>query len=403
MTGSGTKVSPPLPLLLLLLLLAAGVGLVHPADDASLGCRDENGNLVDWYVLYNLPSAQDIKTGNEFIDNGFGYMYYSAPPKGQEDWATGWTMSEIPIYHELSIPGRTLQPFYDQPMRNDLLYAFYSDSPPGRSPLTNNGHTKGVVAFDKNSGFWLVHSVPLFPPPPGGQYDYPATEYGKNIYGQSFLCMTLPSSEMDNVANQLIYNCAGVYADWTNGDLMKRYPQMAKVLNGEACSQDIRERKTTFTTLDRGHTFVSFAKTSEFQGHGDGDLYKTVSSDPQIKTGLLTETWSVPNIDMPTECTVDYKVYNVLGIQLFWPGYIFLRTKDHSKWAVSDNGRNPWVCIGDINRTKNKAPRGGGTVCHLNSKLWELFSDIVVYYEGCPTTTNLQLASTYNQTDHPED
>jgi deoxyribonuclease-2 len=58
-----------------------------------------------------------------------------------------------------------------------------------------------------DGGFWLVHSVPYFPPIPGNVtisdtdyhgegYSYPSTGL---TYGQSFLCISLNASQLDLV------------------------------------------------------------------------------------------------------------------------------------------------------------------------------------------------------------
>lgn len=48
----------------------------------------------------------------------------------------------------------------------------------------------GVVLFDKERGFWLVHSTPHFPPSKSaGEFSYPSTGV---INGQNFLCVTYP-------------------------------------------------------------------------------------------------------------------------------------------------------------------------------------------------------------------
>jgi len=58
----------------------------------------------------------------------------------------------------------------------------------------------GDVCFDKTSGFWLVHSVPHFPPPPSFGYSYP--ESG-TIFGQTFLCVTYQYSELNDIGTTL--------------------------------------------------------------------------------------------------------------------------------------------------------------------------------------------------------
>lgn len=51
------------------------------------------------------------------------------------------------------------------------------------------GHTKGVVMGDSESGLWLIHSVPHYPPEAKSNvYLYPKSGV---IYGQSFLCISV--------------------------------------------------------------------------------------------------------------------------------------------------------------------------------------------------------------------
>ena len=65
-----------------------------------------------------------------------------------------------------------------------------TDQPPGVSsdPSSSYAHSKGVAAWDSNQGFWLVHSIPKFPPPATSTYAMSDNAY---VYGQSFICLTL--------------------------------------------------------------------------------------------------------------------------------------------------------------------------------------------------------------------
>lgn len=55
------------------------------------------------------------------------------------------------------------------------------------------GHAKGVVAANKDGGFWLVHSVPHFPPVEN-EYSYPKTGLRN---GQSMLCISILKDQLD--------------------------------------------------------------------------------------------------------------------------------------------------------------------------------------------------------------
>uniref|UniRef100_A0A914RU99 Deoxyribonuclease II n=1 Tax=Parascaris equorum TaxID=6256 RepID=A0A914RU99_PAREQ len=56
---------------------------------------------------------------------------------------------------------------------------------------SHRGHAKGVAVFNRDSGFWLIHSVPNFPSI--RHYAYPPSGYRN---GQSFLCITLKSGSL---------------------------------------------------------------------------------------------------------------------------------------------------------------------------------------------------------------
>ncbi|CAJ0915910.1 unnamed protein product, partial [Mesorhabditis belari] len=63
------------------------------------------------------------------------------------------------------------------------------------------GHTKGTLFFDGQTGVWLVHSVPKFPPPDHYQYPDSGTDYG-----QTMLCMTFTYAQLKDIVllNQLL-------------------------------------------------------------------------------------------------------------------------------------------------------------------------------------------------------
>lgn len=76
----------------------------------------------------------------------------------------------------------------------------YNDEHPetGRTD-TYRGHAKGVTVFNRDSGFWLIHSVPNFPST--RQYTYPASGHRN---GQSFLCITLRSGSLSALGQLVI-------------------------------------------------------------------------------------------------------------------------------------------------------------------------------------------------------
>lgn len=84
-----------------------------------------------------------------------------------------WILSNQTVNQPDSIVGHTLsQAYFDATnLSEDRFLVAYNDEPPNHKPNGRKGHLKGVFVGDEKSGFWLIHSVPLYP----------------NITGESFL------------------------------------------------------------------------------------------------------------------------------------------------------------------------------------------------------------------------
>ena len=92
-----------------------------------------------------------------------------------------------------------------------------------------------------------------------------------------------------------------------------------------------------------GTKFVHFAKHKKY----DSDLYANLVA-PALNTAMQVETWLNGNGDLESKCDNKAQVNNLRSVK---PGGVaFSSAKDHSKYAVSDDAKSPWVCIGDINR-----------------------------------------------------
>lgn len=184
-------------LALLLLFCSLLSGVIAVAE--RLGCRDEAGNMVDWFYLYKLPNKLDEESSEEEnveqSNSGLNYLFITPS-------STQWALSSRLINATDSMPGRSLSPAYRNNVDNFVL--MYNDEPPNAKTDGTRGHTKGVVIANDISGLWLVHSVPKYPPPvEDGHYDYPHTG---TLYGQSFLCISFTAEQIEKVGKQLQFN-----------------------------------------------------------------------------------------------------------------------------------------------------------------------------------------------------
>ncbi|XP_047102269.1 deoxyribonuclease-2-alpha isoform X3 [Schistocerca piceifrons] len=321
----------------------------------SVRCVDEENNAVDWYVIYKLPKIK--ASDNVLIRNGLAYLYMTS------NASKGWVLSSKSVNSTDSLPGRTMSQLYEScsNQNSSLLWLIYNDEPVNGTSSLDLGHTKGVVVANMDGGFWLVHSVPKFPPVPctSQMYGYPATGLH---YGQSFFCISMAAKSLDIVAQ-------------------KKWIEAAPWFH-----------IATLTSM-KGDSFWSFAKSRHF---GE-DLYADLVA-PNLKSDLFVESWQNGEGKLPSECQSDFIVENIAAVTCNTGKsqvVEFHSSKDHSKWTVTSNNSNPWVCIGDINRMESQKKRGGGTVCISNKDLWIAYKSTVQSVDSCPVAQDFNNKASY--------
>ncbi|KAJ8680630.1 hypothetical protein QAD02_016417 [Eretmocerus hayati] len=362
---------------------------------SSLQCKGEQNQDVDWFVLYKIPKISNSK--HPLIKEGVAYMYMDS-----KSYPKGWTLSNKDISSDDSIPGYTLAPFYDDKNAQNLLWLLYNDQPPNEIAKLTNGHTKGALIVNEAQGFWLVHSVPNFPPEPKtgeepsksktnktedsmtlsnkdvprGRYAYPDT--GRHN-GQSFLCISTNEGNFNEIGQQLKYNQIIVYRRNLPSGLSDKFSNLAEAAKQVRIKKPPYNSQVSISSLN-GMEFTSFSKSSKW----GKDLYDDFVA-PQLKSDLYAETWLNGRGRLPSDCHQS-KVMNVKSISLSAADVDFNSSHDHSKWAVSTDGKKKgtWVCVGDINRASTQFERGGGTVCFNLPEVWKSYRDSVQDVEPCP-------------------
>jgi len=258
----------------------------------------------------------------------------------------------------------------------------YNDEGPDTKADGYRAHAKGVVHFDSNTGFWLVHSVPKFPP--AEAYDYPDTG---TKFAQSMLCTSHKISELPKIAEQLYYSQPSVYYYNLPAAMATAYPRLSDICADKTVSKAPYMISNDINTAG-GQLLKCFHKHRNY----GKDVYADYVS-PALNFDMFVETWlNGVSKDLPAKCGVpnEGSVYNLRGVN---PNNItFASSMDHSKCAFSVNPNKPYVCIGDINRQESQWSRGGGTCCLAHRNLHAVYRSAVNVVECCSgdqmTTTN---------------
>uniref|UniRef100_A0A0X3PWB9 Plancitoxin-1 n=2 Tax=Schistocephalus solidus TaxID=70667 RepID=A0A0X3PWB9_SCHSO len=341
------------------------LGFIASVGTITIGCRDENNELVDWFIAYKFP-------------HGFSYAYISPT-------SLSWSRSHYRINSEGAIRFSFDQVFNNS--KNSLVYGMYNDEKPSPQRLTGKesngpwwGHMKGIFAFPENkSGFWMIHSVPKLSEK-FDAFQFPPTA---RHYAQHFLCLSLSFDTLGDIANQLLIARPLIQSFNLPDSVASRFPALQLVLENKGAHNASTNKSVNLTTLGGELQLLHFSKSNKF----GQDLYKNWIA-LELNSSLIAECWRHDRNDLPSDCSGDFWVRNALHLK--WPSSAeasFNSTVDHSKWAVTDrqvDDRRQWICLGDINRAESQFHRGGGAMCINNSTLWKLFYDIIHVVENCP-------------------
>jgi len=338
-------------MLLLLLLLSKTAG--------AFNCLNDRGNPVDSWLAIKIPQ-------------GPSYFYYDSYNKNFD--ISSYSLNDT-LNGALAYTTKQLW----QPNAN---YVLYNDQPPkGNIDLNSSshadgtafGHTKGFFAFDnKLNGFWLTHSIPLFPLGPSKTNDYLGLGSNAFTYAQHLLCLSVNVETINNLASKFLLNKPNIYDARIE---TTKYNNINQLVEGRFSIAKLCESSLFMTQASM--EFTVYAKTAQW----NNELYSGCVT-PRQKDTLLVESWIRGSAEGPS-CsitdnydTLDIKYLNFISYQ--WP-----ETKDHSKWAITLN--KPTICMGDINRMTTQYSRGGGTACFSDELLHSILKKAIVKTDICQT------------------
>jgi len=302
------------------------------------------------------------KSGKSLEKEGLAFLYMDESTRGQ------WQQSGVSFQSEKHAVAYTLDQVYGK--QKDSFHLMYNDENPDGKTSTSKGHAKGVTMFDQTSGFWLLHSVPKFPP--AESYSFP--DCGRR-FGQMLFCVSFPYERLGAIGDQLSLYEPYIYSSSLPSEIADQHKILESVIKAKKPTGS--PKRETVLKSSGGVSFTSFAK----DGHWGEELYSDFVA-PSLKQSLYVETWQNGQGDLPSSCDGSYQVNNIKEVQVT-DECTFTNSKDHSKWAVSVEKSSDWVCVGGINRQHGQIKRGGGTMCMKNKDVWETFSATVKSTQTC--------------------
>ncbi|XP_064180427.1 plancitoxin-1-like [Anguilla rostrata] len=263
--------------------------------------------------------------------------------------------------------------------------------------------------MDKTTGVWLLHSTPKFPYDRKQGIFWP--ESGTRN-AQIFICVTFAYSQFDKIGEHLLNIRAFPFDHYIPNNFHR---ELRRVVNKEDINPNQRPFLAQVLTSSAGQTFRSFAKYSSSSCNGT-DIYPLIAKN--LKSNLAAQTWrgnaEDKESDFPEEgtggcsegtgncmeegrredsleegtvgcsegtgdCPDRWRVSTILKIEMLKMGQkvSWRNGRDHSKWCVTEDQKNPWTCIADLNRAQPQHKRPGGALCIYTRRLRRMFTGFI--------------------------
>ncbi|CAG7733893.1 unnamed protein product [Allacma fusca] len=349
-----------------------------PKNNDKIACKDEQGNFVDWFIVYKLPKIPD----SESLLKKEGSAHYFLLPGD-----SAWKQSSLAINDSRSSVGRTAEPLKTvaNGQVDEIAAVLYNDQPPDMEPTIRNGHSKGLMMANTKGGFWMPHSIPHFPRV-SKTFEYPP---GGLDNGQMLFCLSLPLNTINEVlGGALEYTKATFYNSSIPASLESQLSKIQGVIKYNKTASGVYYNQYEIGVSDL--KISVFAKGPKFHREIYADWIA-----PYYNSSLNVQSWLNGAHAYLSNCTLNCSVYNVMKKTILGQGFTF--NDDHSKWAVGQNQNSELTCIADLNRQKPQKGRGGVALCIRNKNIWSAFQGIVTKTQPCNSTH--QALKYYSRTD----
>ena len=192
---------------------------------------------------------------------------------------------------------------------DSYAYALYNDQTPTGSSSDSRAHSKGLMLFDGEKGFWMVHSVPKWPGAVSqGWYDISSL-----TYAQSIMCTTFRLDRLEDIAALQMVQWPLIYSSGISSDLMDDHPQFVEWITG---SKNKTATNTTTELVSYNGRHMTHYSTSNYcdcdlwgdvgawgeEQHARGDVAERQRREAAglLRPGLRVLVVNITAIAMPT-------------------------------------------------------------------------------------------------------